>query len=136
MIKDCTKHGLTEHSKLKNGRIRCKKCQKEYQSKHYIIKKQYYVDKARERCDFLKAYIERVKRFSKCSKCPESRWWVLDFHHTGIKNFSISRSAKRGLSITKIKNEIRNCEILCSNCHRNLHYQESIADGHSDHRVS
>lgn len=104
-----------------------KKKNKEYQKKHYQQKKQYYVDKAKERKNFLKNYIERVKRLAKCKTCPESRWWVLDFHHRDEKDFGISGCIRRGMSVERIKDEIRKCDILCSNCHRDLHYQERIA---------
>lgn len=126
MVKECLKHGLVEHTLLKSGRIKCKTCQKEYQSKHYSQNKKYYKDKAKTRHDFIDSFVNRVRRFSTCSKCGEGRWWVLDFHHTHSKYFSLSVVGKKGLSIEKIKSEIRKCIVLCSNCHRDLHYQEKI----------
>ena len=98
---------------------------KEYQKKHYQSKKQYYFDKARSRQEFLKSFIERVKKLSRCN-CGESRWWVLDFHHLENKEFGLASAHKMGYSIDKIKQEIRKCNILCANCHRDLHYQENI----------
>jgi hypothetical protein len=43
---------------------------------------------------------------------------VLDFDHVGNKSFGISRALQNGTSLDKIKNEIKKCEIVCSNCHR------------------
>ena len=107
-----------EVQKLKN---------REYQKKHYQSKKQYYFNKAKERQDFIKLFIERIKRLSKC-KCGESRHWILDFHHRENKEFDISKAASKGYSLEKIKKEIRKCDILCSNCHRDLHYQKIMRE--------
>ena len=62
----------------------------------------------------------------KCNKCEESHEAVLDFHHLGneSKDFNVSQAAARGLSIKKIQDEINKCIVLCSNCHRKLHWEE------------
>lgn len=67
-------------------------------------------------------FVQRVKRLSKCSKCSEDRWYCLDFHHCGGKDLEISDMVT-GFSIERIKNEMRKCEILCANCHREEHYK-------------
>lgn len=60
-------------------------------------------------------------RCSICSynKCPDA----LEFHHIvpGKKDFSISKFP--GTIITdKVIEELSKCRLLCSNCHRELHY--------------
>ena len=69
---------------------------------------------------------ERAKRLtaiklcgSKCTVCGESRHWVLDFHHKKEKFDTISNLKKYRWSI--IKKEIKNCILLCGNCHTDLH---------------
>lgn len=67
-------------------------------------------------------YIEDFKRNSSCSDCgikgnlyPQ----ILDFHHTkGNKKFNISEHSKSTLSIKKIQEEIKKCDVVCANCHR------------------
>jgi hypothetical protein len=60
-----------------------------------------------------------------CNVCGEDRNWVLDFHHPDPKNkkFSISQGEMYGWR--KLKQEMDKCILLCSNCHRDLHYHEN-----------
>lgn len=63
----------------------------------------------------------------KCICCGEARPHVLNFHH-------IDSSQKDETPATLIKNsqteaffkEIKKCVLLCSNCHQDFHYQESL----------
>lgn len=98
---------------------------REYQKKHYQNKKQYYKDKAKERRIHLKEKLNEIKESLSCEKCGENNIAALDFHHTNPeeKDFSLSTACSRGMSIKKIKEEIDKCMILCSNCHRKLHYE-------------
>lgn len=58
-----------------------------------------------------------------CKKCGENRSNVIDAHHINPeeKSFMIG-TAQRGIGPTKI--ELKKCIPLCSNCHRDFHYQE------------
>jgi hypothetical protein len=54
---------------------------------------------------------------------------ILDFHHTGIKRFNLASAVasnlfKKGLGEQDILNEIKECVILCANCHR-IHHATS-----------
>ena len=77
-----------------------------------------------EKCR-LKAIQEFIdyKSKLKCSKCDESHISCLEFHH-------LDPSKKEGLiskmrsSRKKLKIELEKCIVLCSNCHRKLHYEE------------
>jgi len=124
--KECKIHGFTTHSILDSGRVKCKKCQCEYQQKHYSSRKAYYVGKAKVRNEFLREFVQRVRRISTC-KCGEDRWWVLDFHHRdGLSKIdNVPNLAARGMGIGTIKDEMRKCDILCANCHRDVHYKEN-----------
>lgn len=70
---------------------------------------------------------------TKCSVCDECRWWCLDFHHVDpklktmdVSNYSISGTASHKTKVIKISKELENCIILCSNCHRDYHYQQKL----------
>ena len=60
-----------------------------------------------------------VKGMSSCVDCGESNPIVLDFDHVhGDKSHNISDMVNGSYAISSIKDEIRKCEIRCSNCHR------------------
>lgn len=68
-------------------------------------------------------FMRRVKKNSRCIKCGESRPWVLDFHHRDPKNkiMSVYKMVKLGWSIHLIKKELKKCDCLCANDHRDHH---------------
>jgi predicted DNA-binding protein YlxM (UPF0122 family) len=59
-------------------------------------------------------------------KCGESDIACLDFHHkdSSKKEITISKAIARGWSIRRLTEEIKKCEIMCSNCHMKLHFGE------------
>lgn len=58
-----------------------------------------------------------------CVKCGENRPHVIDAHHINPeeKSFMVG-TTMRGIKITQ--NELNKCIPLCSNCHRDFHFQE------------
>lgn len=71
-----------------------------------------------------KQFVQDIKEVNCCKRCGDERHYVLDFHHIKDKERNISKLVKSGCSLTKIKEEIIKCEILCANCHREVHYLE------------
>lgn len=56
----------------------------------------------------------------KCARCG----WAgpaagFEFHHTGVKDFTIGQAANKSWSV--VKAEVLRCTLLCSCCHRILH---------------
>jgi len=104
----------------------CKTCNKSYQKKHYEDNKNDYIQKKNNRKKLLKEFVNSIKGEAKCSHCPEDDIACLDFHHIDDKDkdFNIGLAVNRGVSIETLQKEIDKCEILCSNCHRKLHYYE------------
>ena len=68
-----------------------------------------------------KRLINRYKSMCGCKYCNERTTVCLDFHHLdpSIKEDNLSRMDT--VSIDRIKEEIRKCIVVCSNCHRKLH---------------
>lgn len=60
------------------------------------------------------------KKSSGCCICGEKDVACLDFHHISDKYDQISHMQTH--SLKRIVEEIDKCVILCSNCHRKLHY--------------
>ncbi len=77
--------------------------------------------------------VKEYKQLHKCKICKESRWYCLDFHHKEIKskNKRISRFVSDGASWNKVLNEINKCIIVCSNCHREIHFNKESEKKHT-----
>ena len=60
-----------------------------------------------------------------CSKCSETHPACLEFHHRdpGKKNFLLSVAVAH-YSLERIQEEAAKCDVICSNCHRKLHWEE------------
>ena len=107
-----------EH-KEKIKKYNCEK-QKKYYKKHRgrILKRN------NNRRKKVKQYINNYKLSKGCEACGYNKCAeALIFHHNKDKNkkFDISRLTRSGGSLEKIKNEIKKCKVLCSNCHAELH---------------
>jgi len=100
--------------------------------------RQYYLDnieRINERRSELKAkkrqYVNNYKLSKGCSVCGYNKCaGALDFHHEGNKEVNISEGISCGISWKRIKEEIKKCDILCANCHRELHAKEEARSGH------
>lgn len=70
-------------------------------------------------------WFEEYKKTLKCKNCGFSHPAALDFHHRNPekKLYEVSVMPARSMSKTKILDEINKCDVLCSNCHRILHYE-------------
>jgi hypothetical protein len=110
-IKHCKKHGETEH-RLENAtnkykRWRCRKCASEaVQRRRKKVK--------RELVEYKKG---------KCIHCGYDRCVeALHFHHKdpNEKDFGISANGDT-LSLDRLKKEVDKCDLVCSNCHAEIH---------------
>ena len=107
----------------------CKSCKREIDNTYYLKSKdrKAAIRKTSKKVyKFLRDYVRRLKMFGSCSKCGEDRWYVLDFHHIQDKDDSVANLIKRRCSVKRLKRELRKCTLLCSNCHRELHYFERL----------
>lgn len=75
----------------------------------------------------LKKWYQDFKETVSCEKCDEDHPACLTFHHRdrNEKEISISKAICDGWSIGRIEAEIAKCDVLCSNCHMKLHWNES-----------
>lgn len=102
----------------------CKACVKKTTLSNYNANKESWNATTRKNKQLQRDRINEYKNNCSCSKCDESRNWLLDFHHINPneKSFQISQGERYGWK--KVKQEIEKCVVLCSNCHRDFHYQE------------
>lgn len=118
---------LESSSMQDNGstKITCQLCDKEYayrtgngQSKKYCS----YCMSRRKSIAYKKAIVSLFG--GSCSKCNYCRCYsALTFHHTGEKNFQLSRLAD--YSYQMIANELENVQLVCENCHNIEHCEGS-----------
>lgn len=64
----------------------------------------------------------------RCSRCGDSRVWVLVFHHRdpSAKENAITDMITRTRRWGEIKQELDKCDLVCENCHREIHANSSI----------
>lgn len=112
-IRECKKHGLTKYHHVKNtNNYRCTKCQSENVQRRRVNLKLMaiaYKGGCCERCGY--------------NKCVTA----LEFHHLdpSEKDFGIS-AAGATRSFERIKVELDKCIMVCSNCHKEIHFNENI----------
>lgn len=96
-----------------------KEKQKEYQRKHYQSKKSKYSISNKNRKQRNLDYAMEHKANNPCS-CGQSDVDVLEFHHRdpALKTVNVSILCRNSSSLSKLKEEIDKCDILCRNCHR------------------
>ena len=107
----------------------CKSCatnhnKKEYYEKHKEKHNRHIVERRRTKKLEYDKYIQSLGL--KCKQCGVNHPAVLDFHHRdpSTKESTVSDLKWSGCSLERLKLEIDKCDILCSNCHRILHYED------------
>lgn len=108
----------------------CKECHKERNKTHYLKNRHKYTENAiKYRRDYI-GWMISVKESMKCVQCSEDHPATLDFHHTNpsTKEFTIAQAVTDKIPKSKVIEEISKCIVLCSNCHRKLHYNERNRD--------
>ena len=97
---------------------------RKYRRKWYSQNKESEKQHVYKRKRYLKNWFLDFKKNLNCSKCNENHPATLEFHHKKEhkKEKAIGDMVDDGYSIKKILEEIKKCEVLCSNCHKKLHY--------------
>ena len=107
---------------------RCKKCDCEYKASKYKEKREELILKAKHKREAKVQWMREYRQTQHCVKCGESRWYVLDFHHRdpNEKELSVAEMLMRGFGIERMMKEIDKCDVVCANCHREIHYLQRI----------
>lgn len=112
----------------KDGRNRiCRACQKEYKDKHYLNNKSLYLARNKSRRKSLKEWFTKYRLSLACVECGENHPATLDFHHLDktTKKRNVATMVWNLNSISSVLKEIGKCVVMCSNCHRKLHWKET-----------
>lgn len=72
----------------------------------------------------IRDWLREYKSSLKCIMCQENHPACLEFHHRNRleKVDNVASASNKGWSISRIKEEISKCDVLCANCHRKAHW--------------
>ena len=105
----------------------CKSCRKIKRNKSYLKNKDKILQKQLKKRRESQDWVRQFK--TKCDHCGEDHPATLDFHHLTDKEHSIGSLTNKNNLTKQIKSlilkEIKKCIVLCSNCHRKLHWHEN-----------
>jgi DNA-directed RNA polymerase beta' subunit len=99
--------------------MKSSEAQKAWKRNDYLVKKQYYLDRDRERYELFKQ-ISRDAKNKPCADCGnEYPYYVMDFdHRESARKVRHIAHLKDFSSEEKLRKEISKCDVVCSNCHR------------------
>ena len=118
----------------------CRYCGKDFSEEHFELAnvlngiayrrrkcRRCYQDTKNERKDRIRSWILEYKKDKKCENCGINDPRVLEFHHQdpSQKEFNVGDIIRNGKSIENLRVEIDKCIVLCANCHRIIHWEES-----------
>lgn len=111
---------FNNHKKSKDGKYHnCKICFRQIQRGYYKTnpaRQKKIREVALRNRETNRKWIRQYKVDKGCIDCGyNAHWAALQFDHLRDKEFNVSGMLKYGL--TKIKQEIEKCEVVCSNCH-------------------
>jgi len=118
---------FSKNSKQADGlQTRCKECMAEYSKKYYRRDRAKRVKTNRDNRAIRRKYLFDYKSSHPCVVCGMSDPRCLDFHHreSGDKDSELSLAVARCWSFERIDAEIAKCDVVCSNCHRIIHWDD------------
>lgn len=97
---------------------------KAYHAKWYQENKERNLTRIRKNKKALKTWFIEYKSSLKCEQCGASHPAIFDFHHRdGEGKELVSMLVANNYGKERILEEIAKCRVLCSNCHRILHWE-------------
>ena len=94
-------------------------------------------NRRRDKRGAIKKFLQEYKQSHPCTDCKENYpYWMMDFDHLHNKTFTISQSSATTSDLEKIKEEVKKCEVVCSNCHRNRTHIRSYSNGSNSPDIS
>ncbi len=107
--------------------------QKKYIKQHYQDNKQYYLSKSKERNKrirtYLYSFVDRYKLYVGCVDCGYNRNpKALQFDHVrDTKTLAVSSLINRAVSLKRLKEEIRKCDVRCAHCHAIVTFERRLS---------
>ena len=100
---------------------------RQYNKKYYEQDPNRQIKRNKARVRSVRDWLDELKKTAYCANCGENHPACLDYHHAdpSQKEYLISYIAYTGRGLKRVKQEIDKCIVLCSNCHRKLHWEQS-----------
>ena len=100
----------------------CKKCANRYYEKPGVVDK--YVARNKRNRESNQDKLAALKIGLVCTQCGESHPACIDFHHPNDdKRKGVAEMGCNTYKWETILEEINKCVVLCSNCHRKVHWK-------------
>lgn len=110
--------------------VYCKPCYRNIANKFHSENPENTRARAAKNRVRIKEWFTEYRSGLSCEDCGQNHPATLDFHHIDPteKDDSVTQMVHDCFSIDNIKLEIAKCKVLCSNCHRILHWNERNGD--------
>jgi 5-methylcytosine-specific restriction endonuclease McrA len=96
----------------------CKDCRREYiRARGDLHRRQTSAARDKRRAAARRLVAELLLA-GRCTDCGLADPLVLEFDHVGPKRAEVGLLVREGYRLSKIVEEIANCELVCANCHR------------------
>ena len=107
----------------------CRDCQHAFNKDYYEgDAKERHLQQVKERTEAAREaardYVYQFLLKHPCEVCGERDPIVLEFHHVGEKDMTVTRMVSGGWSIKRIQAELDKCQVLCASCHRRVTAKE------------
>lgn len=116
--------GFNRNRSRKDGRASyCRGCERTHTRAYYRKNRVAFIAMIGRRNKALRLKRRQMLDALKKIPCADCRGrfnpWQMDFDHVrGKKCGEVARIANRGWSVARLNKEIKKCDIVCSNCHR------------------
>jgi hypothetical protein len=124
-MKKCSKCKIDKPFNLFNKKLNglqgyCRDCSRKIQREYYQNNKTVFKKKAKDRKIEIRDRIRKICEENPCTDCGLFfHFCQMDFDHLRDKEFEIGNGNWRlGKSWISIQEEMKKCELVCSNCHR------------------
>jgi hypothetical protein len=96
----------------------CKSCRRIYMKERGDLHRRQTRAARDKRRAIARRCLLRLLATGRCKDCGLADPVVLEFDHVGAKRGAISNLVKEGYRLSRIKEELASCELVCANCHR------------------
>jgi len=97
--------------------------------RHYERNKAAFLERNNKKRSAMRAYVRDLKERTPCADCEQHYpHYIMDFdHRDDVEKVADINALMSALSWTKLLTEIKKCDVVCSNCHRERTQQRLLS---------